>query len=215
MSQISIKRRVLIALSVMGLCLAALIGVASIHYTNLIEAQGWDVHTYKVLAALHDLDASLNSDRGLEYCATTGSTLFMANTVSDGAYESHYRSLVKLTQDNDAQQQNLAQIDAAWTQWTAQTLVPLKALCSLPAGARRPEKAEIERLGEAGNALRAQLQQRIAVMEQNEEKLLSQRQASLAALQHQTGGVLSILGGVTALLALLTGASLVNAASNQ
>lgn len=215
MNPISIKRRVLVALGVLGLSLVALAGVARMHYTHLIDAQDWDVRTYKVLAALHDLDSTLNSGRGVAYCASTGNPLFVVKSTPDANYERDYRSLSEMTQDSDIQQQNLAQIDAAWTRWQTEAMVPLMALCNLPPGASRPGTAEIERLGTVGNMLRDQLEQRVQIMERTEENYLSRRQVTLATLQHQTAGVLNILAGVTALLALLAGASLVKTVSSQ
>ena len=68
----SIRRRVLITLAVAVLCLATLVGLVARHYAELLEAGVWSNHTYLVIDALRNVEAGINSDRGLPYCAVSG-----------------------------------------------------------------------------------------------------------------------------------------------
>jgi PAS domain S-box-containing protein len=209
----SLKSRVILAMGVTLICIVALIVVAGRYYRELLEAQEWSTHTYRVMAALSDLDAATNSDRGLPYCAATGDPVFRRTQEASFDYEERYRSLAKLMRDDDSQLQRLAHVDALWSHWVAEYLTPIQAYCNLPAGAARGNSDELARLAQTGATLRFQLRAELGSMEREEQRLLVERQDVLAKLQSISSAVLGILSGVTVLLAVVMGSSLARAVS--
>ena len=99
----SLKSRVILAMAVTLICIVALIVVAGRYYRELLSAQEWSTHTYRVIAALSDLNAATNSDRGLPYCAATGDPVFRRAQGPNFDYEERYRALVNMVRDDDAQ----------------------------------------------------------------------------------------------------------------
>ncbi|MGA2550093.1 MAG: PAS domain S-box protein [Burkholderiaceae bacterium] len=211
----TIQRRVLIALGVAVVCLIALALVAAKHYSELLEAQDWTLHTYEVLAELNQLKFQLDRDRGSAYCAVSGSHDFIYRQYDPGEYEAHYRKLLDLVRDNPDQVGLLAELDAAWGRWNDQYLVPLEAACALAPGVTHPSTPELNRLGVLGGVLRGAAAEKLDAMTDVERKLAAGRESRETALEQQTADWLIALGILSAVLALLTCSSLVRAAALQ
>jgi PAS domain S-box-containing protein len=209
----SLKSRVILAMGATLICLLALIVVAGRYYRELLSAQAWSTLTYQVLAAVRELEAATNSDRGLPYCAATGDPVFRRSPPPAFDYEAHYRSLAQLVKDNDSQLAHLSQIDALWRHWNSEYMTPVLAYCYPPEGAPRSNTDDLTRLAQRGAELRTQLRDELTAMEDAEQHLLVERRDTLTNLQSISSVVLGILSSVTVLLAIVMGTSLARAAS--
>jgi PAS domain S-box-containing protein len=213
MKRMSLRTRVLVAFTVVLFCLAALVGSIIRYYGQLLEAQYLSTHAYQVVAAVQDLESSLDADRGLPYCALTGERLLGRNPLQATDYETHYRELLELTRNSDLQQQRLARIDQMWGRWQSEYLTPLQALCALPPGVPRVSGEDLSHLAQKGNLLRQRLRVELNAMNAAETAVVTTRQSDLATLQSVTAAVMAVLGAVTFLLALFTATSLARSAS--
>jgi PAS domain S-box-containing protein len=214
-SSMTIQKRVFLALGIALGCLIALAWVAARYYSEMLDARDWTLHTYQVLTELDQLAVQLDRDRGSGYCALSGSRSFLYARSERGVYESHYRALLGLTRDNPEQIQLLAELDRAWANWNDEYLVPLQAACESPTGIARPSQVELDRLGVRGGELRHEVLDRLEAMTGIEHNLASERTGRQERLQEQTQDWLIALGILSAILAVLTGSSLVRAASRQ
>ena len=213
MKPLSLRTRVLVAFAIVLLCLAAVVASIVRYYGQLLEGQYLTTHAYQVIAAVQELESSLDSDRGLTYCALTGDHLLGRNPLQPTSYEARYRELLELTRNNDLQQQRLARIDQLWGRWQSEYLTTLQALCALPSGVPRASSTELSHLAQQGNALRQRLRLELNAMNESEGALVATRQSDLATLQSMTAAVMAVLGAVTLLLALFTATSLARSAS--
>ena len=211
----SIRQRVVVTLTVLVVCLAGLVALAARQYSELAKAEAWSNHTYLVIDALRNIEAGINSDRGLPYCAASGDRVFTRSPIRSEDYETSRRKLLALTRDNPAQQQRVAQLDALRTRWQSEFIVPLQALCDRAPGAAQPAATEITRLAEAGNALRSDLRASLTGLEGAELQLLDARQTHLTDAKSHTLSTL-VIGALVALaLSVGSALSLIGAASAQ
>ena len=209
----SLKSRVILAMGVTLICIVGLIVVAGRYYRELLSAQEQSTHTYRVMEALSELNAATNSDRGLPYCAATGDPVFRRAQGPLFDYEERYRALALMLRDDDSELQRLTHVDVLWSHWVAEYLTPMEAYCNLPSGAPRGNSDELARLAQTGATLRFQLRAELGAMALEEQRLLVERQDTLAKLQSISSVVLGILSSVTVLLAIVMGSSLARAVS--
>jgi PAS domain S-box-containing protein len=213
MKVMPLRSRVLFAFAVVLLCLIALVGSIVRYYGQLLEAQYLSTHSYELVAATQGLELSLDSDRGMAYCALTGEHPLGRNPQLATNYEARYRELLELTSGDDEQQQRLSRIDALWGQWQSEYLNPIAAFCALPAGVPRASSDQLSRLAQRGNVLRQRLRAELNAMEETETATSSARQSELTTLRSLTAAIIAVMGAVTLLLALFTATSLARAAS--
>lgn len=211
----SIRLRVVVTLTVLVVCLAALAGWAARQYSELVEAQTRSNHNYLVIDALRNVELGINSDRGLFYCAASGDRVFMRSPMRGEDFEISRRKLLLLTRGNPAQQQRVARLDALWIRWQTEFIVPLAALCDRPPDAPRPSRAEMARLAEAGNASRNEMRAALTGIEGAEQHLLDTWQKQLVDAQSRTVSTLVAAGLVALALSIGSALWLIGAASAQ
>jgi PAS domain S-box-containing protein len=214
-AQLTIRRKVLVAIVGVTVSFGTLLGVAAKHYSDLLDTQAESVRANEALAVLHDMKAALDADRGLLYCASTGNRAFMERGESSDGYESLYRHILELTTNDVAEQQQLAELDHLWHRWSADAIAPLRALCEAAQGSHHPELRDIERLAALRYALRSQLRAQVDLMEASELKFLQSREDATRALQAQTAGLLTVSALFAVILAFITATWLVSAAASQ
>src|SRR5208282_6047228 len=135
----------------------ALLFAAARHYSELLGMQADSVRAYEALAVLHDLKATLDSDRGLMYCAATGNRTFMRVNPEGEGYETLYRRLLELTSTRAQAQQQLAELDVLWHRLGVDAIGPMRALCEAAQGGQHPSAREIEQVATVRNKLRGVL----------------------------------------------------------
>ncbi|WP_317204187.1 methyl-accepting chemotaxis protein, partial [Janthinobacterium sp.] len=204
LSDLKIATRLYLGFGAVIALLAVLVVTAMLNFSKLAQANDINTHTYQVIAEADGvLEGLINIETGERGYVITGkdASLEPLNT-GKAAFKAHLDKARALTQDNPAQQERLARLEAAQGQWLAAGIEPVLAL-RRAAGAR-PDligaalALEQQGKGKQGmDGMRAVLSEFIGA----EAGLLAQRSAAAAALRTQTTAVLLGGGALAALLA--------------
>jgi methyl-accepting chemotaxis protein len=118
-SNYKIKTRLNIAFGAIVVCLALLVTIAYSNFAKLSQANGWNIHTYEVMAEVKGmLESLINIETGQRGFALTGkdASLEPYNT-GKAEFKKHWDKAKELTADNPAQQERLEKIAQEQRQW--------------------------------------------------------------------------------------------------
>ena len=117
------------SLLVIILSLVLLIGFAVWSYLRLLENQSWSLHTYRVLSEVSELEVLTRQDRGLNLCVVTGDHRLVESPGWERQLDVRVKLLQLLTQDNAAQQANVAELQHGIGRWRSEYVRPAQQLC--------------------------------------------------------------------------------------
>ncbi len=196
LSDLKVAARLYAGFAAVIVVLLVMVVVAYRNFAALGEANGMNVHTYQVMAeGKAMLESLINIETGQRGFSLTGADASLEPLNSGKrSFDEHLARARQLTADNPAQQQRLAQLQAAQQQWLAGAIDPAVAQrrAVLAGSAAIDSVVALEQQGKGKNAMDA-MRVLLADFGGEEEKLLQVRATEAGALQAQTAAVL--LGG--------------------
>lgn len=212
MSSPALSRRLLKSFGVLLLLLLLLLGFSAYTFDRLVQANAWNVHTYRVLLATHSLGETLFTlDAGVRgYLVSKDESMLRSYRSGLATYAQNFDALNELTRDRDSQQRRLQKLNALQRNWVRNQLETVIAQ-------RRTISDPAQGILLAGNTAAprrqslSQMRAIIGAIEDTEQNLLQQRTQQQQRLSEWarftllTGGAFSVL--LTASLAGLAARS--------
>ncbi len=200
LADMKVAARLYVGFAAVIAVLLVMVVVAYRNFAALGAANGMNVHTYQVMAEGKGmLESLINIETGQRGFSLTGNdaSLEPLNAGRRG-FDEHLARARQLTADNPAQQQRLAQLQAAEQQWLAAAIDPAVAQrrAVLAGSAALDSVVALEQQGKGKNAMDA-MRALLAEIGGAEEQLLKARALEAEALQTQTAAVL-VGGGLLA-----------------
>jgi signal transduction histidine kinase len=159
---------------------------------QLVDTAKWVEHTDQVLAALHQLEGTVDRHvAAVRGYLLTGDAALLAPYNDAAAFTDAADQVAVLTADNPPQVQRMREVAAAYSRWRAVATEQIAA-----ARARAPDAASVHR----AEAIHVQTRSGFAAMRRVEERLRTERTGRAARAQRQTLLVVSIAGAVLAVL---------------
>jgi PAS domain S-box-containing protein len=207
----NLMKRLYLAFGVLIAILLLLVAGAFRSFTQLADANRWNVHSYQVLAETHGISESLiNVEAGARGYAVTGDRSFLPRLTKGRAdLLRHFKAAQTLTTDNPEQQKHLRRLQAQQQRWMSGYVEPMLGTrrSSLdPASTMRA----IMRISLRGKADMDVMAQTLADVDNIESDLLKKRSQMSDRLQSWTStlllaGSLFAIALSVALCVLLTG----------
>lgn len=196
--------RAVLALVLAAGLTAALLGFGLARYQDVVAAQGWSLHTYRVLVALEKLDGDVDNDRGLALCALTGDRSARPGANETGDVDADLTYLRTLVQDNAAQLARVDELDARWRRHQRDYVAPMRAWCDQDPALPRPDRADVLALSQRGATLRPAVHAQVDALRRAEQALLDARLVSTSTLQTGTGWLLLAAVAIVGAYLLIT-----------
>ncbi len=124
LSNVKIGTRLYVAFSAVVLMWVLLVSALYVNFSKLVQANGWNVHTYEVMAEVNSMLKSLiNIETGQRGFALTGKEDSLEPYVSgQKEFMQHWEKTRSLTSDNPTQQARLEKfywslVPRMWVQW--------------------------------------------------------------------------------------------------
>lgn len=204
LANLSIAKKLVLAFTL----LVAIVGTAmALNYRNLSfieETDRWTAHTHEVLEAMNYVAASMvDQETGVRGYLIAGDTKFLAPYHGGiEAFETAFAKAKRLTADNAAQQERLAELNRHAQAWRRD--VAEKEIALMGSGAGREQARAMEASG-AGKAAMDAIRGKVTEIKKVEADLLKQRETAAAAAfasSYQTSFI--SLGGMV-LVSVLAG----------
>lgn len=190
---------------VMAVIVTIMLSVIAFAHHNLhkyAEANGWNTHTHKVLAASSSiLTALVNIETGQRGYLIAGKDEFLEPLRTGTAdFERAHAEATRLTADNPKQQERLGRLHGAYEGWMTDAVKPSVEL-------RRSVAADTHRYGEVVSAIQSgngkvqmdAMRALLAEIDGEERALLVQRAEMMSDLESTTGSSM-LTGGLIALM---------------
>ncbi|KAA2235988.1 methyl-accepting chemotaxis protein [Salinarimonas soli] len=206
-TNLSIAKKLIAAFT----ALVVVVGIATtLNYRNLTFIENtnkWTAHTHDVLDGMSQIGAAMvDQETGLRGYLLSGEERFLAPfRAGTEAYDTAFSKVKRLTADNPAQQERLAELNRHAVSWRKDVAEKEIALMASQAGREQARAMEVSGAGKAAmDAIRA----KAAEIKNVEADLLKRREAEAQAAftSSYTTSVASLIGML--LLAVLAGYSL-------
>lgn len=199
-----------IGFGIIILIMLAVIGNTYINFVKESEAVKWNVHTYKVIQESDCLLMSLlDMETGARGYVITGNESFLEPfNKGNSSYENHYDKLKQLTEDNSEQQQRLYNINnkyKEWVEWEKNIIIAKRKEVS--SGKLKLEDLIAIVQSGYGKNMMDELRSILGDINNEEERLLQNRNADLIKMEKETR-VIMLTGGALATIAAIIIASL-------
>ena len=199
-----------IGFGIIILIMLAVIGNTYINFVKESEAVKWNVHTYKVIQESDCLLMSLlDMETGARGYVITGNESFLEPfNKGNSSYENHYDKLKQLTEDNSEQQQRLYNINnkyKEWVEWEKNIIIAKRKEVS--SGKLKLEDLIAIVQSGYGKNMMDELRSILGDINNEEERLLLNRNADLIKMEKETR-VIMLTGGALATIAAIIIASL-------
>ena len=199
-----------IGFGIIILIMLAVIGNTYINFVKESEAVKWNVHTYKVIQESDCLLMSLlDMETGARGYVITGNESFLEPfNKGNSSYENHYDKLKQLTEDNSEQQQRLYNINnkyKEWVEWEKNIIIAKRK--ELSSGKLKLEDLIAIVQSGYGKNMMDELRSILGDINNEEERLLQNRNADLIKMEKETR-VIMLTGGALATIAAIIIASL-------
>ncbi len=199
-----------IGFGIIILIMLAVIGNTYINFVKESEAVKWNVHTYKVIQESDGLLMSLlDMETGARGYVITGNESFLEPfNKGNSSYENHYDKLKQLTEDNSEQQQRLYNINnkyKEWVEWEKNIIIAKRKEVS--SGKLKLEDLIAIVQSGYGKNMMDELRSILGDINNEEERLLQNRNADLIKMEKETR-VIMLTGGALATIAAIIIASL-------
>ncbi|MFR4981241.1 MAG: response regulator [Clostridium neonatale] len=208
--RLSIGQKMFIGFGIIILIMLAVIGNTYINFVKESEAVKWNVHTYKVIQESDGLLMSLlDMETGARGYVITGNESFLEPfNKGNSSYENHYDKLKQLTEDNSEQQQRLYNINnkyKEWVEWEKNIIIAKRKEVS--SGKLKLEDLIAIVQSGYGKNMMDELRSILGDINNEEERLLQNRNADLIKMEKETR-VIMLTGGALATIAAIIIASL-------
>ncbi|CAI4140632.1 response regulator [Clostridium neonatale] len=208
--RLSIGQKMFIGFGIIILIMLAVIGNTYINFVKESEAVKWNVHTYKVIQESDCLLMSLlDMETGARGYVITGNESFLEPfNKGNSSYENHYDKLKQLTEDNSEQQQRLYNINnkyKEWVEWEKNIIIAKRKEVS--SGKLKLEDLIAIVQSGYGKNMMDELRSILGDINNEEERLLQNRNADLIKMEKETR-VIMLTGGALATIAAIIIASL-------
>lgn len=199
-----------IGFGIIILIMLAVIGNTYINFVKESEAVKWNVHTYKVIQESDCLLMSLlDMETGARGYVITGNESFLEPfNKGNSSYENHYDKLKQLTEDNSEQQQRLYNINnkyKEWVEWEKNIIIAKRKEVS--SGKLKLEDLIAIVQSGYGKNMMDELRSILGDINNEEERLLQNRNADLIKMEKETR-VIMLTGGALATIAAIIIANL-------
>lgn len=199
-----------IGFGIIILIMLAVIGNTYINFVKESEAVKWNGHTYKVIQESDCLLMSLlDMETGARGYVITGNESFLEPfNKGNSSYENHYDKLKQLTEDNSEQQQRLYNINnkyKEWVEWEKNIIIAKRKEVS--SGKLKLEDLIAIVQSGYGKNMMDELRSILGDINNEEERLLQNRNADLIKMEKETR-VIMLTGGALATIAAIIIASL-------
>ena len=199
-----------IGFGIIILIMLAVIGNTYINFVKESEAVKWNVHTYKVIQESDCLLMSLlDMETGARGYVITGNESFLEPfNKGNSSYENHYDKLKQLTEDNSEQQQRLYNINNKYkelVEWEKNIIIAKRKEVS--SGKLKLEDLIAIVQSGYGKNMMDELRSILGDINNEEERLLQNRNADLIKMEKETR-VIMLTGGALATIAAIIIASL-------
>ena len=199
-----------IGFGIIILIMLAVIGNTYINFVKESEAVKWNVHTYKVIQESDGLLMSLlDMETGARGYVITGNESFLEPfNKGNSSYENHYDKLKQLTEDNSEQQQRLYNINnkyKEWVEWEKNIIIAKRKEVS--SGKLKLEDLIAIVQSGYGKNMMDELRSILGDINNEEERLLQNRNADLIKMEKETR-VIMLTGGALATITAIIIASL-------
>ncbi|MBS4783598.1 MULTISPECIES: response regulator [Clostridium] len=208
--RLSIGQKMFIGFGIIILIMLAVIGNTYINFVKESEAVKWNGHTYKVIQESDCLLMSLlDMETGARGYVITGNESFLEPfNKGNSSYENHYDKLKQLTEDNSEQQQRLYNINnkyKEWVEWEKNIIIAKRKEVS--SGKLKLEDLIAIVQSGYGKNMMDELRSILGDINNEEERLLQNRNADLIKMEKETR-VIMLTGGALATIAAIIIASL-------
>ncbi|MDU4478989.1 MULTISPECIES: response regulator [Clostridium] len=208
--RLSIGPKMFIGFGIIILIMLAVIGNTYINFVKESEAVKWNVHTYKVIQESDGLLMSLlDMETGARGYVITGNESFLEPfNKGNSSYENHYDKLKQLTEDNSEQQQRLYNINnkyKEWVEWEKNIIIAKRKEVS--SGKLKLEDLIAIVQSGYGKNMMDELRSILGDINNEEERLLLNRNADLIKMEKETR-VIMLTGGALATITAIIIASL-------
>jgi methyl-accepting chemotaxis protein len=211
-ANLGVDRKLYLGFGGMLAVLLAIVSVAHNNFTRLDDARHWDQHTYDVLLEVDSiLQAAINIETGQRGFALTGVESFLEPYDHGRAdFSSHLVRVRDLTSDNPRQQERVERLRSTYDSLILTAIdPPIRLRRDVRDGKAKPEQVAEMIQSLRGKPMMDDLRGILAAMEQEERRLLAQRQEVTASLVNSMVTTLKVggVGGsaIAALLAFLFG----------
>ena len=199
-----------IGFGIIILIMLAVIGNTYINFVKESEAVKWNVHTYKVIQESDGLLMSLlDMETGARGYVITGNESFLEPfNKGNSSYENHYDKLKQLTEDNSEQQQRLYNINNKYkecVEWEKNIIIAKRKEVS--SGKLKLEDLIAIVQSGYGKNMMDELRSILGDINNEEERLLLNRNADLIKMEKETR-VIMLTGGALATITAIIIASL-------
>jgi methyl-accepting chemotaxis protein len=213
---LSIGKKLYLSFGALIAILLVVVGISYSSFDKLSEANRWDKHTYEVIVAVDSaLKGLVDMETGLRGFAITGDEKFLEPFNSGKtAFSRNYSKARQLTADNAQQQERIQEVREEYQRWMAADVEPLLELRrKVNSGGATVEEVTKFVSTARGKQFMDGMREKVAEIESEELRLLTQRiqtTAELESLMNRTLVMGGALGAVlAAVLALLLGRSIV------
>ncbi len=224
MATLTIRRKVLIALVLVTISFGTLLGIAASRLYLLLGMTTETVRLVQMDSLLHKLDVSLNSGRGLLFCAQTGDGRFLEQE-SSANFGQDFRALSGLIEQEQRDQPeqgeiqtllpSLAEVDSNWQRLDGEANRVLRAQCESAQRGFMPRADEVTAVGQTRFVLRAALRASLDRMERVVDGRVMQLQLRSIEARSAASQLLTAIGLAAVVLAFAIAIWLVSAAAAQ
>ncbi|PHN29403.1 chemotaxis protein [Pseudomonas sp. ICMP 460] len=210
-SRFTISQKLSLGFGLIILIICIMVAVVRDAFSKIDEATNWNIHTYTVLEASNKLLISLtNIETGMRGFALSGDDDFLAPLIAGkNNFGQVHGELVKLTSDNPAQQQRLAELKVIQQKWFGEDIEGTVALRRSMVAGKATIDDVVKRIKDRQDKAKMDgMRKLIADLQQDEQKLLSGRAqvltdaASFANLSMLVGGLFAALAALAVAFSL-------------
>lgn len=193
------------------LIMLGVIGNSYVNFTKESEAVHWNVNTYEVIQASHDVLISLlNMETGARGFVITGDEKFLEPfNQGEIEYEHYYNKLKELTEGNFEQQQQLINLEKEykdWLNWENRKIIDVRKQVS--SGDLKLEDLTATIQSGEGKDMVDNLRSILEDINEEEQRLLESKNIDLIKMEKETRAIM-LIGGALATIAAIIIASLV------
>ncbi|WP_236412039.1 CHASE3 domain-containing protein [Pseudomonas syringae] len=175
-SRFTISQKLSLGFGLIILIICIMVAVVRDAFSKIDEATNWNIHTYTVLEASNKLLISLtNIETGMRGFALSGDDDFLAPLIAGkNNFGQVHGELVKLTSDNPAQQQRLAELKVIQQKWFGEDIEGTVALRRSMVAGKATIDDVVKRIKDRQDKAKMDgMRKLIADLQQDEQKLLS------------------------------------------
>ena len=198
---LNISKKLLLGFAAVVTVLIILSTIVFVNFSSYVEANGWNVHTHKVLSNLDNIVTSMvNMETGERGFSITGDEKFLEPYNKGKAdFDTYFNEVKGLTIDNPKQQENLQKVKQLKESWQVVAESSINLRREVVNKNKTMEDVIKETSDAKGKEFMDELRNIVAESSNIEKTLLADRE-NAQATQETTTKMVLILGTLTALI---------------